>query len=190
MSSTPRPTDPSPAPLAVLTEEQVAERVEGFLTGRIPATRDDWRALGASGTRHLQSLAINPAPDDAGQRVRAAALATLGQLGGPAQVDTLVEALAEPGAPVVVRCGAIEGLGYIGGARALPLLQAQALDRDFRIRLYAVSALGRLGSQGARRILEELQHLDPHAQVKRAARVELERIAEREARDRRQGSDR
>lgn len=185
-----RPGESQPAGLAVLTEEQIAERVEGFLTGRIAATRDDWKALGAAGVRHLQSLAINPAQEDSGQRLRAAALATLGQLGGPAQVDPLVEALAEPGVPVVVRCGAIEGLGYIGGARALPLLQAQALDRDFRIRLYAVSALGRVGSQGARRILEELHHLDPHVQVKRAARVELDRILEREARDRRQGSDR
>ncbi len=169
-----------------VSEEEVAARVEDFLRGRAPATREDWRALGPLGLRHLQSLAINPAVDDSGQRLRAAALATLGQLGGPSHVDALVEVLSEPGVPVVVRCGAIEGLGYIGGARALPLLQAQALDHDFKIRLYTVSALGRIGSMGARRILDDLGNRDPHSQVKRASVVELDRIAQREAREKAQ----
>ncbi len=164
---------------AVLTPAEVERRVVAYLQGRPDATRDDWRRLGAHGMRWLYTIAVSPVEGNRANRLRAAGLATLGQLAGRSKMDALLDVLAEPDVPIMVRCGAIEGLGYANHPRALPALQAQAFHNDFRVRLYSCTALGRNGSAGARRILEDVSGRDPHSQVRRAARVEFERARAR-----------
>jgi HEAT repeat protein len=129
--------------------------------------------------RLLYSLAVTAGDDMDDHRTRAAALATLGELGGTAGTQPLVDAVTEPGVPVVVRCGAIEGLGHVASSRAVPVLQSQAYFPEFKVRLYAVAALGKVGSAASRRILEDIALRDPHSQVKRAAEVELKRLDEK-----------
>jgi HEAT repeat protein len=57
------------------------------------------------------------------------------------------------------------------------VLQAQAYSPEFKVRLYAATALGRIGSAGAKRALRDLAQRDPHGQVRRAASAELERLS-------------
>lgn len=61
--------------------------------------------------------------------------------------------------------------------RALPLLQSQAYHADFRVRLYAVTALARMPRALTRRLLDDLSMRDPVQQVRRAAIAELRRLA-------------
>ena len=75
-----------------------------------------------------------------------------------------------------MRCGAIEGLGHLGVPRALPLLQSQAFHGDFRVRLYAITALARMPRALTRRVLYDVSMRDPVQQVRRAAAAELVRI--------------
>ena len=81
----------------------------------------------------------------------------------------------------MVRCGAIEGLGHVGHSRAIPVLQSQAYHGEFKVRLYALSALSRIGTAGARRIIEDMHLQDPHSQVRRAASVELKKLDDAKA---------
>jgi HEAT repeat protein len=159
-----------------LTLAEVERRVINYLKGKPVATRDQWRALGSQGMRLLYTIAVSAGGDDARQRLRAAALATLGQLGGVAGMKPLVDALTEPEVSTMVRCGAIEGLGHVGHSRAIPVLQSQAYHAEFKVRLYALSALARIGTAGGRRIIEDMRLKDPHSQVRRAASVELKKL--------------
>ena len=164
-----------------LTPAEIEQRVVEFLRGDRKASRKDWRALGPLGMRWLYTRAVSPSEDQTAHRLRAAALATLGQLAGSSAVGPLIDVLAEPGLPLVVRCGALEGLGHARHQRAVPVLQGQAYSPEFQVRLYAATALGRLGSAGAQRALRDLAQRDPHGQVRRAALAELERIEKQEA---------
>lgn len=161
-----------------LTLAEVERRVVSYLKGKPVATRDQWRELGPQGMRLLYTIAVTGGGDQARHRLRAAALATLGQLGGAVGMKPLVDALTEPEVSVMVRCGAIEGLGHVGHSRAIPVLQAQAYHAEFKVRLYALSALARIGTAGARRIIEDMSLQDPHSQVRRAAGVELKKLNE------------
>jgi len=160
----------------VLTPAEIERRVIAYLKGGTSATRDQWRALGAQGMRLLYTIAVTGGDDETLCRLRASALATLGQLGGAAGMKPLVDALSEPEVATMVRCGAIEGLGHIGHTRAVPVLQTQAYHAEFKVRLYALSALARIGSAGALRIIEDMSLRDPHSQVRRAAAVELKKL--------------
>ncbi len=167
----------------VLTAAEIERRVLAFLRGEPPASREDWQRLGPAGMRLLYSVAVSEGIGAAGNRLRAAALATLGQLGGRNGIKPLMEVLAEPNLPLMVRCGAIEGLGHIGHTRAVPVLQSQAYQSDFKVRLYACAALARIGSAGAQRILEDVTLRDPHSQVRRAAKVEMGKLLRRKAKE-------
>jgi HEAT repeat protein len=164
-----------------LTPAEIERRVVGYLKGEPQASRQDWRRLGPLGMRWLYTRAVSPSEDSAAHRLRASALATLGQLAGASSVGPLIDVLAEPGLPLVVRCGALEGLGHARSQRVVPVLQGQAYSPEFKVRLYAATALGRVGSAGAKRALRDLAERDPHSQVRRAASGELERLATKEA---------
>ena len=166
--------------LPLLTPAEIERRVVAYLGGRPRASRDDWRRLGSHGMRWLYTIAVSEAEGTRASRLRASALATLGQLAGASKIQALIDVLAEPEVSVIVRCGAIEGLGHAGLNRALPVLQSQAFHPDFKVRLYACTALGRIGTAGASRILGDVGMRDPHSQVRRAATVELDRLQSRQ----------
>lgn len=161
----------------LLSPAEIERRVFAWLQGRPPATPEDWSSLGSEGLKRLFAIAVTPRSGNRANRLRAAALATLGSLGDPEHVDPLLEVFDEPDLISMVRCGAIEGLGHLGLPRALPLLQSQAYHSDFRVRLYAVGALAKMPKALTRRILVDVSTRDPHQQVRRAAKVELERMS-------------
>ena len=167
--------------LPLLTPAEIERRVVAYLGGRPRASREEWRRLGPHGMRWLYTIAVSDVEGNRANRLRASALATLGQLAGASRINALLEVLMNPVAPVVVRCGAIEGLGHAGLNRAVPVLQSQAYHAEFKVRLYACTALGRIASAGALRALRDVALRDPHSQVKRAAQVELARAESRVA---------
>ncbi len=162
--------------LPVLTPAEIERRVVSYLNGTPRASRDQWRRLGPHGMRWLYTIAVSEAQGTRANRLRAAALATVGQLAGATKLDALLDVVADPEVSVIVRCGAIEGMGHAGLNRALPVLQTQAYHPDFKVRLYTCTALGRIGTAGAARILRDIALRDPHSQVKRAAQVERDRL--------------
>lgn len=147
-----------------------------WLQGRPAASRQDWRSLGTEGMKRLYSIAVTQRTGTRANRLRSAALGCLGQLGDEEHLEAILEVFEEPDLPSIVRCGCIEGLGYLGAPRALPLLQSQAFHADFRVRLYAVAALARMPRALTRRLLNDISMRDPVQQVRRAARAELDRI--------------
>lgn len=161
----------------LLSPAEIERRVFAWLQGRPPATPEDWATLGSEGMKRLFAIAVTPRSGNRANRLRSAALATLGQIGEAEHVDPLLEVFDEPDLASIVRCGAIEGLGHLGLPRALPLLQSQAFHADFRVRLYAVSALARMPKALTRRVLQDVAMRDPHTQVRRAASVEVDRMA-------------
>jgi len=172
-------TDPSTTSdddLPLLTPAEIERRVVSYLNGSPRATRDQWRRLGPHGMRWLYTIAVSEAQGTRANRLRAAALATVGQLAGATKLDALLDVVADPESSVIVRCGAIEGMGHAGLNRALPTLQTQAYHPDFKVRLYTCTALGRIGTAGAARIVRDIAMRDPHSQVRRAAQVEQERL--------------
>ena len=160
----------------LLTPAEIERRVFAWLQGRPAASMDEWRELGEEGVQRLYAIAATPRTGVRANRLRGAALAVLGQLGDPEHIDVLLEVFDDPEAIGVVRCGAIEGLGFLGMPRALPLLQSQAYHADFRVRLYSVTALARMQHALTRRILGDVSTRDPHPQVRRAAAAELDRL--------------
>ncbi|MCP4873829.1 MAG: HEAT repeat domain-containing protein [Proteobacteria bacterium] len=167
--------------LPMLTPAEIERRVVSYLNGSPRATRDQWRRLGAHGMRWLYTIAVSEAQGTRANRLRAAALATVGQLAGATKLDALLDVVADPESSVIVRCGAIEGMGHAGLNRALPVLQTQAYHPDFKVRLYTCTALGRIATAGAARIVRDIATRDPHSQVRRAAQVELNRLKSKAA---------
>ncbi len=160
----------------LLTPAEIERRVFSWLQGRPQASREDWQSLGPEGLKRLYSIAVTERKGARANKLRAAALACLGQFGDPEHLDPLLEVFEEADVPNMVRCGAIEGLGHLGVPRALPLLQSQAFHQDFRVRLYAVAALARMPRALTRRLLKDISMRDPITQVRRAAASELQRL--------------
>lgn len=79
------------------------------------------------------------------ERLRVLCVVTLGAIGGPEALASLVAHLADKAAAVRFAAQyALEGL------RAVETLRALLADPDKRVRLHALSALGRLGDRAAR----------------------------------------
>ena len=161
---------PSPEPNAV--EREVLK----LLSSRSPVTAAQWKALGPPGLTKLYALAVSPSESRRADRIRGSALATLGRLGALSRIHAMFDAIAEPEVATIVRCGAIEGLGLLRHARALAVLQSQAFHSEFKVRLYACEALGRIGTAGARRVLQDVSQRDPHDQVRRSALAEIKAL--------------
>jgi HEAT repeat protein len=158
---------------APMNPVRLERAVLDLLASRDPPPASRWRSLGAGGLTKLYAMAVSPSETDRGHRFRGAALATLGRLGALSRIHAMFDALAERDLPVVVRCGAIEGLGFLRHDRAIAILQSQAFHMEFKVRLYACQALSRIGSAGAKRILCDIAQRDAHHQVRRAAKAEL-----------------
>ena len=97
----------------------------------------------------------------------------LGQIGGPAAVSALIEALESEHQGV--RLGAIEGLGRIGDRAAVAALMQLLGDENTAIRSRAIQALGRLGAEGEVPMLVEALH-DEEKVVRNAALWSLGRL--------------
>jgi HEAT repeat protein len=83
-----------------------------------------------------------------------AALAALGRLKVAGAEATLAHFAADPAA--VVRAGAVEGLGGLGGDKALELATGALADPDLAVRGAAAGALRGLGPRGAAALIRAL----------------------------------
>ena len=94
---------------------------------------------------------------DAPERVRCAAAAALGAIGGPAAGQALGRALEASPAPLRFAAQfALEAM------RAIPTLRSRLESPEIRVRLHAIAALGRIGDPAAREdLLPRLRDPDP-----------------------------
>jgi HEAT repeat protein len=128
-----------------------------------------WRAaygLGLSGDRTLAFEPLKKALKDKSPRVRRAAMAALGRLGGTESVP-----LIAPGAKSedpVVRAEAVRALGMTRDKTALPALLAAAKDQHPAVRATAVAALGAIPSVRSMRAITAAAR-DEHRSVRYAA---------------------
>jgi HEAT repeat protein len=111
--------------------------------------REEWMELALMGTPAVDPLIRTLNGDDG--RIRCEAAATLGEIGDPAAVGPLVDALADDAvAPM-----AADALVAIGEPAVVPVL-ALLEDEAGTAREYAVEVLGRLGAPGAVPAIVEL----------------------------------
>jgi HEAT repeat protein len=140
------------ATLAILAKADPAaaqKRISAALTG------NDWR---------LQKAAVDAAPDAFGASYSASLAAMLPTL--PERSKTFVLRVLEASSEsavlaaakddaVPVRVAALESLGRIGSAAAVPVLLNAALDGDAAIKSAAVTSLGTANSPGATAAIEQ-----------------------------------
>ncbi|MFB1479858.1 HEAT repeat domain-containing protein [Corallococcus sp. RDP092CA] len=124
-----------------------------------------WRKLGPEVVPVLAALAEDTSVPDA-QRMRA--VTALGRVETPEAGQTLQAMLEDPRRPSAVRSQAAAALGQRLGFEAVKTLQARLKDRDLRIREAVAQALGRLGGQQVREVLEERLPLEDVPQVREA----------------------
>ncbi len=116
--------------------------------------------------------------------VRCGVLAGLGHVAHEHREEAIAAVLpwTEPGRFVRTRVAAIGALGRLGEDHALALERLERLceDDEFRVGLAAAEALARVGGQRSRSALGRMASTALDGRMKRAARVALRRIDERE----------
>lgn len=101
--------------------------------------------------------------DDARPRVRAAALAALGAVGGPGSEECLVAALTD--ADAGVRRVAATAIGRIGAWHDAPLLARLLDDVEWDVRMAAAHSLRRLGAPGLIVLRDRARSATPSADL-------------------------
>lgn len=163
---------------------------------RIVAVEALGKQHGAAAVGPLQQLA-----KDHDAQLAQSAVAALAQMATPEAIDALVELLGEPprretvvmalsrlGEGTIellgrglahqqpeVRRAVIEALERMKHRHASDYIGTALDDPEATVRLAAATALGRLGSQSAHRLLERLAQSDPDAIVRQAAHLALKR---------------
>ncbi|TSC31562.1 HEAT repeat domain-containing protein [Corallococcus sp. Z5C101001] len=152
-------TPPSAVPGALRAEAL------GLLALPTVASEAAWHRLGPEVVPVLAALAEDPSVSDA-QRMRA--VTALAWVEFPQAGQTLQAMLEDPHRPSDVRSQAAAALGQCLGFEAVKTLRARLEDRDLRIREAVAQALGRLGGQQVREVLEERLPLEDVPQVREA----------------------
>jgi HEAT repeat protein len=134
-----------------------------------PAARTAAEAL-ASYRSGEAAVALRQAAASSNAALAQAAIQALVQMSTPEAVGVLVELTAEP----AQRPALVAALARIDHAQIDSVARGLA-HPEAPVRLAAATALGRLGSPSARRLLEALAELDPDHAVRRAAHTALER---------------
>ncbi|RKH71097.1 HEAT repeat domain-containing protein [Corallococcus aberystwythensis] len=155
---------PSVAPVAVTPGPLRAEAL-GLLAQPSVAPEAAWRRLGPGVVPVLAALAEDTSVPDA-QRMRA--VTALARVEAPEAGQTLQAMLEDPQRPSDVRSQAAAALGQRLGFEAVKTLRARLEDRDLLIREAVAQALGRLGGQQVREVLEERLPLEDVPQVREA----------------------
>ncbi|MCZ6875982.1 MAG: HEAT repeat domain-containing protein [bacterium] len=115
------------------------------------------------------------------QRVRKAAVHTLGQLEDAAAIPFLVKTLRQDGA-AVIRQVAAEALGRLGYAAAMSeLTRALQHDEALGVRLTAMQALGQIGDQSVQAVLIHAMQQDSVVFMRRFAARSLGQMGNRGA---------
>ncbi|MGB8699564.1 MAG: HEAT repeat domain-containing protein [Thermosynechococcaceae cyanobacterium] len=106
--------------------------------------------------------------------LRMSIIATLGELGDPRSLPLLKEALSSPEG--LVLGAAIGSLGELKDPQVLPLLEPFITHDDWQIRYRIAQALGNLGGDPAKALLETLTQ-DEIPQVAEMAKLALQQLS-------------
>ncbi|RKG69789.1 HEAT repeat domain-containing protein [Corallococcus sp. CA054B] len=158
------PTAASVSPAAVVPGPLRTEAL-GLLSQPTVAPEAAWRRFGPEVVPVLAALAEDTSVPDA-QRMRA--VTALARVESPEAGQTLQAMLEDPHRPSDVRSQAAAALSQRLGFEAVKTLQARLVDRDLRLREAVAQALGRLGGQRVREVLEERLPLEDIPQVREA----------------------
>ncbi len=109
--------------------------------------------------------------------LRAQATLSLGKIGDPDYVPTLLDAAGDEDWPV--RAQAANALRMIGDVSAIPTLKELATDREWWVRLNAARALVNLGTVGEYALVDVLEGEDRFARHRAAATLEAQGITQR-----------
>jgi HEAT repeat protein len=138
------------------------------------------RAEAATLLRHLHDLrAVAPLVhilDDTNQRVRLAAVGTLGVLGQPEAAEPIASLLHDLGAP------AAHALHQLGDPRGVEFFITRLSAADPQLRQWSAVALGNLGDRRALEPLGACLH-DPNSMVRSCAAQALEQLRELKSND-------
>ncbi len=143
----------APAPSPAKAPGELRPKVEALLSGyeRIP-TDEDWKRLGPEALGVLLQIYQDPAQLPS---TRTRAVASLAQVDNPAAVDALKAIVADAAIEAQYRSTAVLALGARTGEKALPQLQPLLEDKSPQLRDAASRAIGKVGTQEARKSLEE-----------------------------------
>ena len=151
---------------------EVRARVSGLLGSYRAVTVAEWRALGPDAAPVLEGVARDPS---ALPTRRARALAALGAVRPAAAGPLIRQLVAEVGAPVVLRCAAVDVAPSVLGAEAPDVLMPLLRDRDALVRIRSARVLADSGAAGCRAVAAQARSLPPSDPVARtAARCEAE----------------
>lgn len=109
--------------------------------------------------------------------LRAQATLSLGRIGDPDDVPTILEAAQDDRWPV--RAQAANALEMIGETSAIPTLEGLIADREWWVRLSASRALVNMGAEGEKALVRILEASDPYARDRAAAAMESRGITRR-----------
>jgi hypothetical protein len=157
------PVAPAPPP-APVTGPLRTEAL-GLLSRPALAPESAWRRLGPEVVPVLAALAEDTSVPDA---QRMGAVTALARVESPQAGQTLRAMLEDSERPPELRSQAAAALGQCLGFEAVQTLRARLEDRDLRIREAVAQALGRLGGQQAREVLEERLSLEDIPRVREA----------------------
>ncbi len=102
--------------------------------------------------------------------LRAKSAFSLGKIGDPEDISTLLKAAEDEAWPV--RTQAASSLGMIGETETIPTLQRLTLDQEWWVRLNASRSLSNMGPAGERALTELLESEDRYARDRAAATLE------------------
>jgi HEAT repeat protein len=163
---------PAVKPLMDLLENAESLGVEQ-LHGPVMAARVLGNLRAAEAREVLRGAARNDREDD----LRAQATLTLGKIGDPEDVPTLLESARDESWPVQAQ--AANALGMIGEVSTVPTLKKLATDEEWWVRLNAAKALANIGPEGEKALLELLQEDDRYARERAAATLEARGVTRR-----------
>lgn len=148
------------------SEPEVRARVDGLLGSYRAVTVAEWRALGPDAAPVLEGIARDPS---ALPTRRARALAALGAVRPAAAGPLIRQLVAEPGAPVVLRCAAVDVAPGVLGSETPGVLVPLLRDREALVRLRSARVLAASGAAGCRAVVAEARSLPTSDPVARTA---------------------
>lgn len=156
-------------PLLKLVESEEEEKRNGqVLAARILG---NLRVFEARET--LKKAIVRPWNTD----LRAQATLSLGKIGDPDDIPTILEAARDDRWPV--RAQAANALEMIGETSAIPTLEDLNEDQEWWVRLNASRALVNMGTEGEKALARMLEASDPYARDRAAATMENRGITRR-----------
>lgn len=167
----PKPSTESPA---ARTQAGLRDAVDALLSGyeRVP-TEEDWKRLGPDALGVLEQIYNDPA---ALPSRRTRAVASMAQVDNPEAVSRLKAIVGDSAADPQYRSTAALALAYRTGEKSLPEVQPLLDHQDPRLRDAAARALGRVGTEDARKFLEERLGKEEDPAVREAIQQSLTKM--------------